>query len=167
MKILLINVYHGGQILNTSTDVDYDIHAACTFSADETINLHDLKRHIHASLELLPNQFNISISARINTTPAGSGDFFYHLFGVVSDEIWGIIKTTAPYQLPRYKTLELVVESEPIFGIDNYDPTSIPESSNSVMAEERSHSRTREQRSSCVPVQNMDVDMDEDDEEEE
>jgi hypothetical protein len=43
-KILLINVYHGGQILNTSTGVGYDIHAACTFSADETINLRDLKR---------------------------------------------------------------------------------------------------------------------------
>jgi hypothetical protein len=49
----------------------YDIHAACTFSADETINRRDLKRHIHADLELLPNQFNISIRARINTAPAG------------------------------------------------------------------------------------------------
>jgi hypothetical protein len=80
-------VYHGGQILNTSTDTRYDIHAACTFSADETINLRDLKRQIHAGLELLPNQFNISIRARINNAPAGSGDFFYSLFGIVSDEI--------------------------------------------------------------------------------
>jgi hypothetical protein len=38
---------------------------------------------------------------------------FYSLFGVVYDEIWGMIKTTALYQLPEYKTLELVVESEP------------------------------------------------------
>jgi hypothetical protein len=37
---------------------------------------------------------------------------FYSLFGVISDEIWGMIKTTAPYQLPQYKILELVVESE-------------------------------------------------------
>jgi hypothetical protein len=51
---------------------------------------------------------------------------FYSLFGVVSDEIWGMIKITAPYQLSQYKTLELVVESEPISGPNNYDPTSIP-----------------------------------------
>jgi hypothetical protein len=68
-------VYHGGQILNTSTRMGYDIRVACIFSADEIINLRDLKRHIYAGLELLPNQFTISISARINTAPAGSGDF--------------------------------------------------------------------------------------------
>jgi hypothetical protein len=90
-------VYHRGQILNTSTGVGYDIRAVCTFCADEIINLRDLKRQIHTGLELLPSQFNISFSARINTTPAGSGDFFYSLFGVVSDEIWVMFKTTAPY----------------------------------------------------------------------
>jgi hypothetical protein len=74
--MLLINVYHGGQILKTSTGTDYDIHSACTFSADEVINLRDLKRQIHADLELLPSQFNINISARINTAPAGSSGFF-------------------------------------------------------------------------------------------
>jgi hypothetical protein len=52
--MLLINVYHESQILNTSTGVGYDIRAACIFSTDETINLRDLKRQIHASLELLP-----------------------------------------------------------------------------------------------------------------
>jgi hypothetical protein len=79
---LLINVYHEGQILNTSTDTGYDIHAACTFSADKTINLRDLKRQIHVGLELLPSQFNISIRAWINTTPAGSGDFFIAYLGL-------------------------------------------------------------------------------------
>jgi hypothetical protein len=74
--MLLINVYYGGQILKTSHGTDYDIQAACTFSADETINLRDLKRQIHAGLELLPSQFNISISAQINTTLAGSIGFF-------------------------------------------------------------------------------------------
>jgi hypothetical protein len=73
--MLLINVYHGGQILNTSTGTGYDIHVVCTFSADETINLRDLKRQIHTGLELLPNQFNISIRARINTALVGSDDF--------------------------------------------------------------------------------------------
>jgi hypothetical protein len=69
--MLPINVYHGGQILNTSTDTGYNIHDACTFSADETINLRDLKRQIHAGLELLSRQFNISIRAQINTAQAG------------------------------------------------------------------------------------------------
>jgi hypothetical protein len=118
-------------------------------------------------LELLSSQFNISISARINTAPAGSGDFFYSLFGIVSDEIWGMIKTIAPYQLLGYKTLELVVESELISCSNYYDPTSIPESNNPVMAEERTHSRAREQRPSRVPVQNMDVDVDVDEDEKE
>jgi hypothetical protein len=82
--------------MNTSTGVGYDIRTVCIFSADETINLCDLKRRIHAGLELLPSQFNISTSARINTIPAGSGGF-YSLFGVVSDKIWGMIKITDPY----------------------------------------------------------------------
>jgi hypothetical protein len=79
---LLINVYHGAQILNTSTGTGYDIHAACTFSADETINIRDLKRQIHVGLELLPSQFNISIRVRINTAPAGSGGFFIAYLGL-------------------------------------------------------------------------------------
>jgi hypothetical protein len=51
-----------------------------------------------------------------------------------------MIKTTALCQLPGYKTLELVVEFEPISSSDNYDPTSIFVSSNPIMAEERTHS---------------------------
>jgi hypothetical protein len=78
--------------------------------------------------------------------------FFYSLFGVIFDEIWGMIKTTASYHLPGYKTLELVVESELIYSSDNYDPTSILGSSNPVMAEERTHSRAREQRPSRISV---------------
>jgi hypothetical protein len=77
---------------------------------------------------------------------------FYSLFRVISDEIWGMIRTTALYQLSGYKTLELVVESEPISSSDYYDPTGIPGSSNTVMAEERTHSRAREQRPSRIPV---------------
>jgi hypothetical protein len=75
-------VYHGGQILNTSTGTGYDIHAVCTFFANETINLRDLKRQIHAGLELLPSQFNISINARINAAPAGLGGFFIPYLGL-------------------------------------------------------------------------------------
>jgi hypothetical protein len=63
-----------------------------------------------------------------------------------------MIKTTTPYQIPGYKILELVVESGPIFSYDYYDLTNISESSNPVMAEERTHSRAREQPSSRVPV---------------
>jgi hypothetical protein len=72
-----------------------------------------------------------------------------------------MIKTTAPCQLSGYKTLELVVISELISSSDNYDPTSISESSNIV----RTHSRAQEQGPSRIPIQNVDVD--EDDEEEE
>jgi hypothetical protein len=82
-----------------------------------------------------------SISALVHgSTLSQQVRVIFLLFGVVSDEIWGMIKTTATYHLPRYKTLELVVESEPISSSDNYDPTSIPESSNPVMAEERTYS---------------------------
>jgi hypothetical protein len=81
-KILLISVYHRVQILNTSTGVSYNIRATYIFSADETINLCDLKRQIHTGLELLPNQFNINISARINTAPVGSDDFFIAYLGL-------------------------------------------------------------------------------------
>jgi hypothetical protein len=87
MTMLLIIVYHRGQILNILTGVGYDICIACTFSADETINIHDLKKHIHVGLKLLPSHFNISIIAYINTFPLGSGDFFYSLFRVISEEI--------------------------------------------------------------------------------
>jgi hypothetical protein len=59
-----------------------------------------------------------------------------------------MIKTTAPYQLPQYKTLKLVVENR-----------------NPVMAKERTHSRAQEQRSSRAPVQNVDVDEDNEEEE--
>jgi hypothetical protein len=64
--MLLINVHHGGQILNTSTSVSYDIRVACTFSVDEIISIHDLKRQIYVGLKLLPSHFNISTSAQIN-----------------------------------------------------------------------------------------------------
>jgi hypothetical protein len=80
--MLLINVYYGGQILKTSHGTDYDIQAACTFYADEAINFRDLKRQIHAGLELLPGQFNINIIARINTAPAGSSGFFIAYLGL-------------------------------------------------------------------------------------
>jgi hypothetical protein len=75
-------MYHGGQIMNTSTSVGYDIRAACTFSIDEIINPRDLKRQIHAGLKLLPSQFNINISVRINTVPTGSGDVFITYLGL-------------------------------------------------------------------------------------
>jgi hypothetical protein len=77
-----------------------------------------------------------------------------------------MFKTTASYQLPGYKTLELVVESEPISNSDNYDLTSISRSTNPVMAKERTHSRAQEQRLSRVSVQNVDVDVDVDDDDE-
>jgi hypothetical protein len=72
--------------MNTSTDVGYDIRVARTFSADETINLCDLKRQIHAGLKLLTSQFN-SISAWINTVRAGSSGFFIAYLGLFLKKI--------------------------------------------------------------------------------
>jgi hypothetical protein len=62
-----------------------------------------------------------------------------------------------------YKTLELLVESQSISSSDRYDPclTSISESSNTVLIEERTHSQAREQPPTCIPVQNMDEDNEE------
>jgi hypothetical protein len=85
---------------------------------------------------MLSSQFNISISARINTALVGSGIFFYSLFGVVSEKNWEMIKITAPYQIPWYKTLELVVEFEPIFSSDYYADINMDEIEDVVDVEE-------------------------------
>jgi hypothetical protein len=66
--MLLINVYHGGQILNTSTSVGYDIR--------------DLKRQIHICLKMLRSHFNINISAQINTASPSSTGFFIIYLGL-------------------------------------------------------------------------------------
>jgi hypothetical protein len=72
--------------------------------------------------------------------------FFYSLVGVVSEKIWGMIKITDSYQISGYNALELVVESQSISTYDHYDPcpTNILESSNPVLAEERTHARAQE-----------------------
>jgi hypothetical protein len=74
-----------------------------------------------------------------------------------------MVKTIALYQIPEYKILELVVKSEPISSSNHYDPcpTSISESSNPVLIEEITHSRTREQPPTRVSVQNVDEDEEE------
>jgi hypothetical protein len=60
--------------------------------------------------------------------------FYYSLFGVVSEKILGMVKTTTPYQILGYKNTGAVVESELISCFDYYDPcpTSIPKSSNPI-----------------------------------
>jgi hypothetical protein len=65
---------------------------ACTFSAGETINLRDLNRQIHAGLEMLPSQFNISISAQINTVPAGLVGFFVTYLGLLLMKFGELLK---------------------------------------------------------------------------
>jgi hypothetical protein len=72
-----------------------------------------------------------------------------------------MIKITALYQISGYKIPELKVESELISNSYYYDPINISRSSNSVMVEERTHSRAREQPPSRVRIKNMDVDADE------
>jgi hypothetical protein len=63
-----------------------------------------------------------------------------------------MIKIIALYQISGYKILDLVVEFEPISSSYYYDSTSIPECSNPVMTEERTHHRAREQPPSRVPI---------------
>jgi hypothetical protein len=69
-----------------------------------------------------------------------------------------MVKITVSYQIPGYKILELVVESEPISSSYHYDPcsTSISESSNLVLTGERTYFRAREQSSTRFSVQNVD-----------
>jgi hypothetical protein len=74
--MLLINVYHESQIMNTSIGTGYDIHIACIFFFVNGINIHDLRGHIHVGLELLTSHFNLTITTRINTAQPGLGDFF-------------------------------------------------------------------------------------------
>jgi hypothetical protein len=66
---------------------------------------------------------------------------FYSLFEIVSEKIQGMIQIIVPYQISRYKTMKLVVESQPIFSSDCYDPylTSILESDNPILADKRTH----------------------------
>jgi hypothetical protein len=90
--MMLINVYHGDQILNTSTNVGYDICAACTFSADETISINDLKRQIYVGLKLFLSHFDISISALINTTLPGSGGSFIDFLGLFLKKFGKLLK---------------------------------------------------------------------------
>jgi hypothetical protein len=62
--------------------------------------------------------------------------------------------------MPRYKTLNLVVESQSISNSDRYDPcsTSNPRNNNLILAEERTRSRTQEQPPTRVPVYNVNED---------
>jgi hypothetical protein len=50
------------------------------------ISLDDLKRQIHAELRLLPNRFNLTIRAKINTTQPCQGPYFYTLFWMNFDK---------------------------------------------------------------------------------
>jgi hypothetical protein len=47
-----------------------------------------------------------------------------------------MIKITAPYQIPWYKTLELIVEFEPIFSSDYYAYINMDEIEDVVDVEE-------------------------------
>jgi hypothetical protein len=88
-----------------------------------------------------------------STLPHQVWVIFFSLFGIVSEEIRGMVKITGLYQIPGYKTHELVVESELISNSYHYDPcpTSILKSNNPILAEQRTY----------VPVHNMDEDEEE------
>jgi hypothetical protein len=81
----------------------YDIHVTTYFSTNDTINIHDFRRQIHIDLELLPNQFNLTISTRINTTQSGMSGSFYSLYGVVSEKKMENDKIITTYQMLSIK----------------------------------------------------------------
>lgn len=144
--MILINVFHGGQILNTPTGVNYDISAACTIPVNDWITLEELRRQIHTALNLLPGHFHLKIRARINTAQPGSGNYFFTLFWVDCEQTWEMIKSVAS-PVVGFRSMELVVESEPIANPHgSYDPcpNSIPGSSNRVPTEETTHTSARE-----------------------
>jgi hypothetical protein len=98
------------EILSTSMVADYSIGVACIICINDGINLNDLKRSNHTELRLSPNRFNLTIRARSNIAQPGQSPYFYTLFWMNSEKILTMIKLST-YQIDRFCTLELVVES--------------------------------------------------------
>ena len=128
--MIVINVYHGGEILRGPAGVDYSCNVKFSFNVTEETYFDDVRRQIYVGLGLLPSQFKLNISARLNT--GGIASFFYNLLGVDNDVIWKLVIQNAT-QLINFRMLEVVVESTPNIDNTSYDPNpnSIPGEPNS------------------------------------
>ena len=120
MARIFVNIYHGGEIIHTESGDNYNIGAACTFHASENTSLDELRRQIHAHLQLLPSEYKLTIKARLNTSPPETPQL-YKLFLVEHPEIWEMVVANASPML-KFSMLELVVESERITDQSNFQP---------------------------------------------
>ena len=77
MSEVIINVYHRREISDAPT---------CTFPVSDATSLDELRKHIYVSIHLLPSQFDLTINARLNTTPPDSAEK-YQLFSVDEETI--------------------------------------------------------------------------------
>ena len=116
-------MYHICEISDTPT---------CTFSITDSTSLDKLRKNIYVGIRLLPSQFDLTIEARLNTTPPGSIEK-YQLFNINHEMIWNMVLGHATPVL-NFKLLELVVESVPVITHTNYDPNpgSVPGSSKDI-----------------------------------
>ena len=122
--MVVINVYHGRQSREESPNF--------TFPVIGTISLVDLRKQIHAGLQILPSQFDLTISAHLNTAPPGLPEK-YQLFCIDHEQIWEMVLQNATPVL-NFNMLELVIQSIPRTDRNNYDPFpgSIPGGSNTI-----------------------------------
>ena len=111
MSLILINIFYGGEIVHTPYGVDYSKNAKCTLVINDDTNVLELRSQIYGGLKLIPSKFNITINARINTAQDGTNN--YSLYCVDNEQIWSVIKSLAP-SIGQYRTLELIVEAEPV-----------------------------------------------------
>jgi len=129
MSLLLINVYYGGNLQNTSTGVGYDIGAAFTFTVSDSTSFAIIRRQIYVGLKLLPSRVKLTIRVRMNTAQPGS--YHFSLFRIENEETWDVIKQTAT-QVAGFKVIELVAEAHQGRNQSSYDPCpdSLPGGSN-------------------------------------
>jgi hypothetical protein len=75
--MIIINVYHGGKILKGPAGVDYDRSANFSFHVTDCTSFDEVMTQIYVGIGILPSQFKLKISARLNTAPHGSFFIIY------------------------------------------------------------------------------------------
>ena len=120
MARIFVNIYHGGEVIRTQIKDGYNLSVARTFYVTRNTSLDELRRQIHAHLELLPTEYKLTIKARLNTAPPGT-PYFYSLFPVECLEIWEmVIENATP--MVKFSVIELIIDSKRITSETNYYP---------------------------------------------